>query len=445
MARLTRSTTKAALINTEGSPATAKENASVPFRKRKSRNAPDSLKSEKTAIRQRDDVEVLKAKAEANDEPNEGGPLKRSKRAATVKVEYNDASLKIEKPTKTKSSVTKKQRHIATYGQDPFPEFKRPTVAESRAVTKALGKLHGHPRRPAQASLPSNPSAAGCGQVRTVLDALIRTILSQNTTSANSTRAWQNLYARFGAGNGGDVAMFDNIRAANVGDVEEAIRAGGLAAVKSKVIYNVLSITHEKYGTCSLEHLREAADVDAMKELMEFDGVGPKTASCVLLFCLRRESFAVDTHVFRISKALNWVPAKADREQAQAHLDACVPEDIKYPLHCLLVTHGKSCKNCAANGRLSRPERGPCPLKPFLASKPKFVDVPEDIEESDADVNVKEDDEEGDEEDHDDAMKSEHTSLKTLKEEESDHLDLTVKHESVELKTEADNEKYHGL
>jgi len=30
---------------------------------------------------------------------------------------------------------------------------------------------------------------------------------------------------------------------------------------------------------------------------MEFDGVGPKTASCVLLFCLRRDSFAVDTHV----------------------------------------------------------------------------------------------------------------------------------------------------
>lgn len=36
-------------------------------------------------------------------------------------------------------------------------------------------------------------------------------------------------------------------------------------------------------------------------------------ASCVLLFCLARDSFAVDTHVFRLSQQLGWVPAKATR------------------------------------------------------------------------------------------------------------------------------------
>lgn len=38
-----------------------------------------------------------------------------------------------------------------------------------------------------------------------------------------------------------------------------------------------------------------------MQELITFDLVGIKTASCVLLFCLSRESFAVDTSVLSLS------------------------------------------------------------------------------------------------------------------------------------------------
>ena len=36
----------------------------------------------------------------------------------------------------------------------------------------------------------------------------------------------------------------------------------------------------------SLDYLHDMQDLEAMKELVSFDGVGPKTASCVLLFCL---------------------------------------------------------------------------------------------------------------------------------------------------------------
>jgi 3-methyladenine DNA glycosylase/8-oxoguanine DNA glycosylase len=38
-----------------------------------------------------------------------------------------------------------------------------------------------------------------------------------------------------------------------------------------------------------------------MKELLSFDSIGIKTASCVLLFCLGRDSFAVDTYVLLFS------------------------------------------------------------------------------------------------------------------------------------------------
>ena len=75
---------------------------------------------------------------------------------------------------------------------------------------------------------------------------------------------------------------------------------------------------------------------EAEREL--FDGVGPKTASCVLSFCLRRDSFTIDTYAVsllyleRVSHrtVLEWVPQKANGEQLFAHLDTCVLEDSKY-------------------------------------------------------------------------------------------------------------------
>lgn len=96
-----------------------------------------------------------------------------------------------------------------------------------------------------------------------------------------------------------------------------------------------------------------------MRELLSFQGVGPKTASCVLLFCLRRDSFAVDTHVHRITGLLGWRPAGANREETQAHLEARVPDEDKYGIHVLMVTHGKTCGECRAGGK----NDGKCALR----------------------------------------------------------------------------------
>ena len=43
-------------------------------------------------------------------------------------------------------------------------------------------------------------------------------------------------------------------------------------------------------------------------ELRGYKGVGAKTVSCVLMFCLGRHDFPVDTHVWKIAIALGWVP-----------------------------------------------------------------------------------------------------------------------------------------
>ncbi|KAI0484056.1 DNA glycosylase [Xylariaceae sp. FL0804] len=176
--------------------------------------------------------------------------------------------------------------------------------------------------------------------------------------------------------------------------LQKAIESGGLSKVKSKVIISILEQAREKYGTYSLDHLFAASDEDAMREMLGFQGVGPKTASCVLLFCLRRESFAVDTHVHRLAGLLGWRPPGCSREQAHAHLDARVPDEDKYGLHVLLIKHGKTCEECRAGGK----NLGRCELrKAFRRGKVEGAAGPEAEADEVARIKVEEEEEEEEE------------------------------------------------
>jgi endonuclease III len=194
--------------------------------------------------------------------------------------------LSTESPSKMSPA---KLRMLESLGSSPFPHFVHPTPEECRAVDAALVNVHGNRVRPKEMNL--NALGANCGEVPSVLDALVRTILSQNTNNKNSSTAKQSLDKTFGPGN------FEAVRAAPLEEVVDALRCGGLANIKGGRIKQILDEVYEKYGTLSLDHLHGVSDDEAKRELMAFDGVGPKTASCVLLFCLRRDSFAVDTHV----------------------------------------------------------------------------------------------------------------------------------------------------
>ncbi|GJE85369.1 DNA glycosylase [Phanerochaete sordida] len=272
--------------------------------------------------------------------------------------------------------------------ESPFPDFNRPTPEEAQEVYDVLAREHPN-LAPAGPSA-ENDAAGTCGKVPNVLESLIGTILSQNTSSKNSTAAKRNLDAKFGRNN------FAAIARAPRADVVDALRTGGLANKKAEVIQRVLADVHARHGSYSLQHLAgagadapPAADADAMRELVSYGGVGPKTASCVLLFCLGRASFPVDTHVFRLARLLGWVPARADRVAAQAHLDLRVPDALKYGLHVLMVGHGRRCAGCRG--------RGDCPLKDWMKTRKGLeegqleamsVKAEEDAEETKDEVNV---------------------------------------------------------
>lgn len=165
------------------------------------------------------------------------------------------------------------------------------------------------------------------------LSMLVNIILSQATTDILSRKTFQNLKKNFKTWN--EAAKADET------EIADAIRLGGLANQKAKVIKNILEQIKQKHGSLSLKFLNKMPDEEARDYLLEFRGIGPKTVACTLLFSLHKEIFPLDTHIFRILKRMGILPEKISDEKAHKLLDELVPKGKFYSLHVNLIRLGK--------------------------------------------------------------------------------------------------------
>ncbi len=162
---------------------------------------------------------------------------------------------------------------------------------------------------------------------------LINIILSQATSDVNSHRTFKNLKERF--------VNWEAVLAADESEIADAIRLGGLANQKAKVIKNLLAQIKETHGKLSLKFVEKMSDESARDFLNAFRGVGPKTVACTLLFASHKEVFPLDTHIFRILKRMGILPEKISDGGAHKLLDELVPKGKFYSLHVNLIRLGK--------------------------------------------------------------------------------------------------------
>ena len=95
-------------------------------------------------------------------------------------------------------------------------------------------------------------------------------------------------------------------------------------------------------GLLSLDFLLEGDNsTEALfGRLTKIDGIGTKSAMCILAFALHRPLFVVDTHVLRICKWLGWLPEEcSDMHKAAMFLHNKIPDGIKFDLHNQMWTH----------------------------------------------------------------------------------------------------------
>ncbi|KAM3703826.1 hypothetical protein ACJW31_04G127700 [Castanea mollissima] len=201
--------------------------------------------------------------------------------------------------------------------KDPYLTHTRPTREECIAVRDDLLALHGFPKEFAKYRRDENQIQLDDGDAKeSVLDSLVKTVLSQNTTEVNSLRAFDSLKSAF--------PTWEDVLAAKSKFLENAIRCGGLAPTKASCIKNILNCLLEKKGKLCLEYLRDLLVDEIKAELSQFKGIGPKT----------------------ITKAIGWVPALANKNKTYLHLNQRIPNELKFDLNCLLYTHGKLCRKC---------------------------------------------------------------------------------------------------
>jgi endonuclease-3 len=181
------------------------------------------------------------------------------------------------------------------------------------------------------------------------MDQLISTILSQNTNDANRDRAFLALRRRF--------STWEEVRDAEPAAVVEAIRPAGLANQKGPRIQEVLREITRQRGSLDLDFLSGLPPEQALSWLQSFKGVGPKTASIVLLFSFGKPAFPVDTHIYRLTGRLGLRPARMSVEQAHVFLAELFPSDTYYALHLNLIRLGREI--CQAR----KPDCPICPLK----------------------------------------------------------------------------------
>lgn len=165
------------------------------------------------------------------------------------------------------------------------------------------------------------------------LDELVLTILSQNTTSLNCRRAYDSLRAAF--------PEWEDARTATVDQIARSIYSCGLSVTKSARIKNILQRIWEERRVLDLDWLESLPFEEARRVLLSFEGVGPKTASCVLLFSFGWPALPVDTHVHRVAKRLRLVPEKANADTTQEILERIVPDTSKYSFHINAIRLGR--------------------------------------------------------------------------------------------------------
>jgi endonuclease-3 len=180
------------------------------------------------------------------------------------------------------------------------------------------------------------------------LDELIATILSQNTSDTNSGRAYRMLRAKY--------PSWEEVIDASLPELYEAIKSAGLGNIKGPRIQNTLHTILQRRGALNLDFLDDLPLEAGKRWLTSLDGIGPKTAACVLLFALGKPALPVDTHVHRVARRLGLIGRKIGAEAAHALLEAALPTTAIYSFHIDMIQHGR--RVCHAQ----RPRCWACPL-----------------------------------------------------------------------------------
>lgn len=166
---------------------------------------------------------------------------------------------------------------------------------------------------------------------------LIAVVLSAQTTDKRVNEVTKVLFTKY--------PTLEDINKADISSIKEIIKSIGTFNKKAVFVKEIAKTLLEKYnGVVPRTH----------EELEAIPGVGHKSANVVLGVLYNIPTFAVDTHVERVSKRLGLASAKDDVIQVEKKLMKKVPKDRWIRTHHQFILFGRyyckavkpSCDNC---------------------------------------------------------------------------------------------------
>lgn len=152
---------------------------------------------------------------------------------------------------------------------------------------------------------------------------LIAVVLSAQSTDAGVNKATEKLFQI--------IQHPRDILEMGEGTLKEHIKSIGLYHTKARNIIALSRILVDQFS----------GKVPTTREALEsLPGVGRKTANVVLNVAYNAETFAVDTHIFRVCNRTGLAPGKNPLEVEQK-LEKRVPRGFRSQAHHWLILHGR--------------------------------------------------------------------------------------------------------
>ncbi len=178
---------------------------------------------------------------------------------------------------------------------------------------------------------------------------LVAVVLSAQATDVGVNKATRALFAK--------VKTPAQMVALGEDELKEHIKTIGLFNSKARNVIALSEILERDYAG------EVPADRDA---LVALPGVGRKTANVVMNCAFGAETFAVDTHIFRVGNRTGLAKGKTPLA-VEKGLEKKVPEPFRVGAHHWLILHGRYI--CKAR----TPECWRCPVVDLCGYKPKVM------------------------------------------------------------------------
>ena len=176
---------------------------------------------------------------------------------------------------------------------------------------------------------------------------LVAVVLSAQATDAGVNLATRDLFAK--------VTTPEQMLALGEEGLKRHIRTIGLFNSKARNVITLSERLVAEYG----------GEVPRDREVLTtLPGVGRKTANVLMNCAFGEETFAVDTHVFRVCNRTGLARGKTP-DAVEAQLDRKVPAPFRQGAHHWLILHGRY--TCKAR----TPECWRCPVIELCAFRPK--------------------------------------------------------------------------